>query len=113
MIFAASAQAQDVKKTNQNKNQAKIQAKTQQVDVDQIQHGPGFVDENGDGFNDNAPDHDGDGIPNGQDEDYEGKGKGNKKAKAFRGENGKRNGQGLGVCDGTGPKGSGKKGGKK
>ncbi len=29
-----------------------------------------FVDEDGDGFNDLAPDHDGDGIPNGQDEDY-------------------------------------------
>jgi hypothetical protein len=30
----------------------------------------GFVDENGDGINDNAPDADGDGIPNGQDPDY-------------------------------------------
>jgi len=26
----------------------------------------------GDGYNDNAPDHDGDGIPNGQDDDYTG-----------------------------------------
>jgi hypothetical protein len=34
-------------------------------------HGPGFVDEDGDGVNDNAPDHDQDGIPNGQDPDYE------------------------------------------
>lgn len=33
-------------------------------------HGSRFVDENGDGYNDNAPDHDGDGIPNGQDPDY-------------------------------------------
>lgn len=33
-------------------------------------HGPGFIDENGDGYNDNAPDHDGDGIPNGVDPDY-------------------------------------------
>ena len=33
--------------------------------------GPGtFVDENGDGINDLAPDADGDGIPNGMDEDY-------------------------------------------
>ena len=32
--------------------------------------GPNFVDLNGDGFNDNAPDHDGDGIPNGLDPDY-------------------------------------------
>jgi len=33
-------------------------------------HGKRFVDENGDGYNDNAPDHDGDGIPNGQDPDW-------------------------------------------
>ena len=32
--------------------------------------GSNFIDLNGDGFNDNAPDHDGDGIPNGLDEDY-------------------------------------------
>lgn len=40
----------------------------------------GFVDKNGDGFNDNAPDHDGDGIPNGLDPDFkrgkQGKGRG-------------------------------------
>ena len=30
----------------------------------------GFVDENGDGYNDLAPDADGDGIPNGLDSDY-------------------------------------------
>ena len=29
-----------------------------------------FVDEDGDGYNDNAPDHDGDGIPNGLDADW-------------------------------------------
>ena len=34
-------------------------------------NGPGeFVDENGDGFNDLAPDADGDGIPNAYDEDF-------------------------------------------
>ena len=32
--------------------------------------GSNFVDLNGDGFNDNAPDHDMDGIPNGLDDDY-------------------------------------------
>jgi len=32
----------------------------------------GFVDVDGDGYNDNAMDEDGDGIPNGQDEDYTG-----------------------------------------
>ncbi|MHB8078537.1 MAG: hypothetical protein ACYDIE_04705 [Candidatus Krumholzibacteriia bacterium] len=30
----------------------------------------GFIDENGDGYNDLAPDADGDGIPNGLDPDY-------------------------------------------
>ncbi|MHB2156202.1 hypothetical protein ACX8XN_17640 [Calditrichota bacterium GD2] len=29
-----------------------------------------FVDKNGDGYNDNAPDHDGDGIPNSLDPDW-------------------------------------------
>ncbi len=32
-----------------------------------------FIDKNGDGYNDNAPDHDNDGIPNGLDPDYKGK----------------------------------------
>jgi len=36
----------------------------------EFQHGPRFVDEDGDGYNDNAPDIDGDGIPNGLDPDY-------------------------------------------
>ena len=41
-----------------------------------MQHGGrGFVDKDGDGYNDNAPDHDGDGIPNGLDPDYQGQGK--------------------------------------
>ena len=30
-----------------------------------------FVDNDGDGYNDNAPDHDGDGIPNGLDPDWQ------------------------------------------
>ena len=38
--------------------------------VDAKEHGQKFVDIDGDGYNDNAPDHDGDGIPNGLDEDY-------------------------------------------
>ena len=36
-------------------------------------HGRGFMDENGDGINDRAPDHDGDGIPNCQDPEWSGK----------------------------------------
>jgi hypothetical protein len=34
------------------------------------QRAQNFVDKNGDGYNDNAPDDDGDGIPNGLDPDY-------------------------------------------
>jgi len=40
-----------------------------------------FIDKDGDGFNDLAPDHDGDGIPNGLDKDYR-RGRGN--GKGFR-----------------------------
>jgi hypothetical protein len=43
-----------------------------QVKSEKSQAQKGFVDEDGDGFNDNAMDSDGDGIPNGQDPDYEG-----------------------------------------
>ena len=68
----------------QNKNQYrhKNQVKTANGIQSQGVKGAGFVDENGDGYNDNAPDHDGDGIPNGQDEDYEG-------SKARKGNNSK------------------------
>ena len=132
-----------------------------------VVHGPNFVDENGDGYNDNAPDHDGDGIPNGQDTDYtslnpdRGKGfggfvdedgdgindrmqdadndgvpncldedyvrpqdgTGNKygqkagngkgqKGQGFRGA-GSQTGTGDGVCDGSGPRGKGRRGNAK
>ena len=60
-------------------------------------NGPGeFIDENGDGFNDLAPDADGDGIPNKYDLDYErpqdGSGQGA----------GAQNNNGSGAADGTG-----------
>jgi hypothetical protein len=35
-----------------------------------VKHQQHFIDEDGDGYNDNAPDHDGDGIPNGLDPDW-------------------------------------------
>ena len=44
----------------------------QNADTTKTKHGIRFVDLNGDGYNDNAPDHDGDGIPNGLDPDYDG-----------------------------------------
>lgn len=83
------------------------------------QHGPHFIDENGDGYNDNAPDNDGDGIPNGQDADYAGPGKSNHppfvdedgdgindNAGSGRGIGGQRGGQAQGTRpqDGTGLK---------
>ena len=61
-----------------------------------------------DGINDNSPDSDGDGIPNGQDDDYvrptDGSGSMNG--------NGNGGGTGTGDCDGTGPQGSGRRGGR-
>ncbi|MBN1638015.1 MAG: hypothetical protein JW866_03550 [Ignavibacteriales bacterium] len=38
--------------------------------TNQNNQGNNFIDLDGDGYNDNAPDHDGDGIPNGLDPDY-------------------------------------------
>lgn len=109
-----------------------------QTDTDQpapVQHGPNFVDENGDGYNDNAPDHDGDGIPNGKDPDWirPADGTGKQNGKAWRGvgsqgkgkglQNGMANGirqrlrdgrglncSGTGECTGTGSQGSASRG---
>lgn len=64
---------------------------------------PGFVDEDGDGVNDNMQDEDGDGIPNGQDPDY----KTQKKTKK------KMNGEGMGNNQGANAKGNRIKGNKK
>lgn len=99
-------------------------------------HGNRFVDNNGDGYNDNAPDHDGDGIPNGVDPDYTGpknrKGsKGfvdadgdgiNDNAKTLNNQNRHRNSygkgsKGFGLKDGSGNnqggKGTGNQGGQR
>lgn len=55
-----------------NKFQNKAQNKVANQNRNEVQNRvKGFVDENGDGINDNAKDTDGDGIPNGQDPDYE------------------------------------------
>ena len=56
----------------------------------------GFIDENGDGFNDLAPDADGDGIPNGMDPDYAPPADGT----GYQFGTGSTNGDG--VCDGDG-----------
>jgi len=64
------------------------------------EHGTGFIDLNNDGYNDNAPDDDKDGVPNGLDADY------------VKGANAKGTGfvdlNGDGINDNAGPKGNGK-----
>lgn len=67
-LFAQDSLQVQNKKQYRYKNQTKTATQVQP----QNQHSAGFVDENGDGYNDNAPDHDGDGIPNGMDDDYTG-----------------------------------------
>ncbi len=98
---ASKTQAKTETKT---KTQAKVQTQSQNVI-----HGPNFVDENGDGYNDNAPDHDGDGIPNGQDADYQGAGKGKRQQRFVD-----TNGDGIADNVGTGSRmGYGKKGNRR
>ena len=51
--------------------QDSTKAKEKKSNKEQKKHlNKNFVDADGDGYNDNAPDHDGDGIPNGLDADY-------------------------------------------
>jgi hypothetical protein len=94
-----------------------------------------FMDQNGDGINDRQRDHDNDGIPNCQDPDWTRPGDGTGYQNRF-GQKGPQNqminrhgflgeqdwsnssfrhgfkGLGGGVCDGTGPKGSGQRKGR-
>jgi hypothetical protein len=67
LLLASMVHAQD-------STRAKLEIKDQKVQQEQnkAQEGSGskFVDLDGDGYNDNAPDHDGDGIPNALDPDY-------------------------------------------
>jgi hypothetical protein len=86
LSLAGSTWSQDDSKKKTEKSGQEVQLKDQNQNVEttlnqernRIIHGPNFVDKNGDGYNDNAPDHDNDGIPNGQDPDYKGAGKGNR-----------------------------------
>lgn len=67
LALASTAFAQDSVQVRQKKQiHSKMNKKMQG------QHRIGFVDADGDGYNDNAPDADGDGIPNGMDPDYTG-----------------------------------------
>ena len=67
----------------------------------------GFIDEDGDGINDNAMDSDGDGIPNGQDADYTRPADGTGMQQGKMTGAGNQSGTGTGECDETGPKGNG------
>jgi hypothetical protein len=77
LVFAA-AQDQTATKSQEKaqiKTGLKAEGKTQQNKVQtkaEFRHRNriAFIDENGDGINDLAKDHDGDGIPNGQDPDW-------------------------------------------
>ncbi len=72
--------------------------------------GVGFVDLNGDGINDNAPDADGDGIPNGQDPDYVRAQDGTGSRRGATAGASLTTGTGTGVCTGTGTNGSARRG---
>src|SRR3989304_2707220 len=132
LFFVSNLLAQDEPKQekNQIKNQVKNELNTQ---LQTKEHSNRFVDVNSDGYNDNAPDADGDGIPNGKDADFvrpqDGTGQKNMRGKnnqtKFGGNkygpgngtgnngigpkdgtgNGSGNGtgNGTGTCDGTGP----------
>jgi len=99
----SDAQQEQSKAMEQNKVKAgqdaagtQTQAKNadQSVKLVKNQHGNRYQDANGDGFNDNAPDQDGDGIPNGKDADYEGS-----KTRAGKGKGGFVDANGDGIND--------------
>ncbi len=84
-----------------------------------VQHGPHFVDLNGDGFNDNAPDHNGNGVPNGKDPSWAPPRDGSGAQMRLENRAGGVGGQGKGRSiqserrgDGSGPKGQGARDGQ-
>lgn len=110
LVLSTNSYAQTSQETKaQNKAQTKAQVKAQ-VKAS-IQHGPRFVDADGDGICDHAIDTNGDGIPdqrgNAQ-RPMDGTGRKNRMGKGhgmgIKG-GGQGTGTGTGVCDGTGPKG--------
>jgi len=91
-IFAQS-NPEDGSQGEGKPNQARVKLEKKQQ---------GFIDVDGDGYNDYAPDQDNDGIPNGQDEDYikqnDGSGRQLKIGKSLNHKNMKK-GAGAGNCD--------------
>jgi hypothetical protein len=117
---------------NMVQNNVRVQTQAQP----RVQERARFMDQNGDGINDFQRDHDNDGIPNCQDPDWtspeDGTGNKNRFAQngpqnqtanreGFQGRQGWSNpsfrnglkGLGTGICDGTGPKGSGQRRGRR
>ena len=122
-IFAAESPQSQAENVVQERVSSRFQVRTL------------FIDENGDGICDLARDHDNDGIPNCQDpnwtkpEDgtgYKNRNGMNSNSNQFGNRKGNQTGNswnrqsfgqsqgsfGSGVCDGTGPKGKGKRGGR-
>ncbi len=127
----------------QTKVQAKTQTEARTESEFRLRNRIGFIDENGDGLNDLSRDADGDGVPNGQDPDWvrpqdgtgnqarhkigqpdgSGTANGRKAGKITKSGIGKasfRTGlrgagrtTGAGVCDGTGPKGTAQRKGRR
>jgi hypothetical protein len=127
LVFSVFVLAQETTKAKDvSKSTSQVQKTT--IDPSKIQHGRRFVDKDANGYKDNAPDHDNDGIPNGVDPDYAGaKNRSGKSGKGFvdnngdgvndnlninrgrigrKGRGGYGSGSERGACDGTGPKGS-------
>jgi hypothetical protein len=102
IAFSQNETSSQEKNKEQLKTKNAVQIKTQEKQQEQviqnkqqIIHGFHFIDNDKDGYNDNAPDHDNDGIPNGQDPDYQGAGKGQK-------QQGFVDNDGDGIADNTG-----------
>ncbi len=100
--FSQNETTSQEKDEEQVKTKNSVQIKTQEKQPEQVIqnkqqkiHGFHFIDNDGDGYHDNAPDHDNDGIPNGQDPDYQGAGKGQK-------QQGFVDNDGDGIVDNTG-----------
>jgi len=72
LAFTSTAFAQDSTRVRQQNHKSMKAGNKQHGKMMKGKQHQGFVDENGDGYNDHAMDSDGDGIPNGRDEDYTG-----------------------------------------
>ena len=90
--YGSTAESPDVEQPGSAREQSnQVRKRSRLAGASQ---GRGFLDENGDGINDRAPDHDGDGVPNCQDPDWSGK-----KRDGTGYKHGNRLGQGDMLCE--------------